>query len=490
MTEEKAVTETDSKKCFGKDVGKLVSGTVIAQVVAICLTPIITRIFSPEIYGVASVFFSIVTIITVFSCLRYELAILLPEDDKDAGALFLTCLLILICVSLVCIPVLFLFGDLIAELLGNAAVKNYLFLIPIAVFIDGLYIALRYWNTRRKRFGTQATTQALQSVSSNGLKLGFGAVGLVNPGSLIGGQIIGHGLGMLIILVQVIRCDFALIRSSISWENIRVQMVKYKKFPMYNIWGAFLNTISWQIPVFMLTAFFSSTVTGLYALGMTMVQLPMGLIGSSISQVFLQRASIAKHNNTLSDLARDTCSVLVILSVLPFALLSILGGDIFGIFFGPEWAEAGVYVQILGLWAMVWFVTSPLTPIAIIAEKQEINLIYNIIILITRFASLLIGGIYGSVYLALFLFMVSGVIVYAGIGYLCVVIWAKTSLKEIWRQVKQPVIISFFLASFVLILSYLHISSLVLCGISILVALIYVFYIFKTQPLVRSYIGK
>jgi len=56
MTEEEDSEQSpdanSDKKAFGKDVGKLVSGTVVAQVAAILTIPIITRIFGPEIYGV------------------------------------------------------------------------------------------------------------------------------------------------------------------------------------------------------------------------------------------------------------------------------------------------------------------------------------------------------------------------------------------------------------------------------------------------------
>jgi len=267
-------------------------------------------------------------------------------------------------------------------------------------------------------------------------------------------------------------------------------MVRYKKFPIYNIWSALFNSLSGNIPVFLLTMFFSSTVTGLYALGMYVVQVPMNFIGSSISQVFLQRSAIAKRDNALSDLARDTCSVLVIISVLPFVLLCILGGDLFTIVFGEQWREAGVYVQIIGLWAMMRFIVSPLTYIAIVVEKQEINLVYNIILFVTRVVVLVLGGVYGSVYLALVLFMISGVAIYGGIGYLCVIVWAKVSLKEIWNQVKNPLIITVLLTLVVLMMSLVIESSLILCTISTLIGGGYIFYIFKSQPLVRAYIGR
>jgi len=491
MTVQQSTPTSDSpKKSFGKDVGKLVSGTVVALFVGICLTPIITRIFNPEMYGIAATFTSIVSIIVVIACMRYELAILLPKDDKDAGAILLACGAILICVCMVSLLGIWIFGDIIVRLLNVPELKDYLILIPIAVFIDGLYIALRYWNTRRVRFGTQATTQALQSVSASGFKVGFGSLGYVNAGSLILGQILGQGLGTLILLYQAVKYDLGIIRASYSLKNIQAQIIIYKKFPLFNIWAAFLNVVSWQLPVFMLSSFFSSAVAGLYALGYMMIHLPMNLIGNSISQVFLHRASVAKDNNLLSELAGDTCSTLLILAVLPFILLTLVGGDLFQIVFGTEWLEAGIFVQILGPWALVLFVTSPLTTISIVLEKQEINLIYNIILLMTRFASLLIGGIFGNVYLALFLFMASGLAVYGGICYLCVVVWAKASISTIWKQVNQPMVVSIGLAIIAFVVTLFPLSSLLTSIIAVLIGLIYLSYIVKTQPLIRAYLGR
>ncbi len=439
-------TSETEKKSFGRDVGKLVSGTMVAQVVAICLTPIITRIFNPEIYGVASVFTSIVSIIVVIACMRYELAILLPKDDKDAGAVFLLCLIILVCVSLVCVPVMFLCGDWIAGLLGNSAVAEYLFLVPVAVFIDGLYLALRYWNTRRKRFGTQAVTQALQSVSANSLRFGFGTAGWVVPGALIGGQVIGQGIGTVILARQMLKNDLTLILGSFSPGNIKQQMVRYKKFPLIDTWSAFINTVSWQMPVLMLTGFFSSTVAGLYTLGFQMIQLPMSFIGSSISQVFFQRSAAAKDDGTLNRLVESVSEILLVVSICPAVLLLASGGTLFSFVFGSEWQGAGVFCQILAIWAIAWFISSPLSTLTSVLEIQGFGLKITTLNLVTRIISLAIGGIVGNVLLALVLFALSGIAVY---GIQLLYLYKKISVSttaviyRIWKWVLLSILMSF-----------------------------------------------
>lgn len=491
MTEEEGAAQSpdanSDKKAFGKDVGKLVSGTVVAQVVGIILIPIITRIFGPENFGVAAVFISIVSIIGVIACMRYELAILLPKDDKDAGAVFLLCLIILVCVSLVCIPVMFFCGDLIVSLLGNAAVKDYLFLVPVAVFIDGLYVAVRYWNTRMGRFGTQATTQVLQSVSSSGIKLGLGGLGYINAGSLIFGQILGNTIGTIVLLYQAVRCDLGVIWENHSLKNIRTQLIRYKMFPLIDSGSTLLNTVSWQLPVLMLTGFFSSTVAGLYALGFQMLQMPMGLVGRSIGQVFFQRASAAKHTSGLPEIVEETSSLLIILSIMPFLLLTIVGGDLFSLVFGAEWREAGIFVQILGVWAMVWFITSPLSVLINVHEILGFGLKYNLLNLVTRVLSLAIGGSLGNVYIALLLFMISGVFVYGYMGYV-VINRSGASFKKIGNHVKKPVFIGLGICGMIAFISFFQIQGIVLCSIAIAAGIGYILFIIRKNKLVKQYL--
>lgn len=483
----KPATASSDKKSFGRDVGKLVSGTVVAQAVALCLTPVITRIFSPEIYGVASVFTSIVLILVVIACMRYELAILLPKDDKDAGAVFHLCLIILVCISLLCIPIILLFGDLIADLLGSDAVKDYLFLVPVAVFIDGLYLALRYWNTRRKRFGTQAATQAMQSISGNGLKLGFGTLGLINPGSLILGDILGKGAGTLILLLQAMRADLKLILQSFSLKNIRKQMIRFKKFPLIDTWSSFINTLSWQMPVLLLTGFFSPAIAGFYTLGFQMTQAPLSLIGSSISQVFFQRLSVAKHDGTMGEITTDICSLMFLITVFPCILLMVVGGDLFSLVFGSEWREAGVFAQILAIWIMIWFVSSVLSPVISILEIQGLGFMTSSANLLTRAVSLVIGGIVGSVYLGLWLFSLTGILVSA---YCIFAFMRKTggSFVRVWKNIWIEILFGVGAFVVLVLLEALGVSGFVTCGIAVLIGICYVVWLVRKNRLVQSYL--
>ena len=403
--------------------------------------------------------------------------------------MFLACIVVLLCFSAVLIPVFLFFGEGIVHLFNAPELSPYVLMIPLLVFIDGLYLALRYWNTRNKRFGTQATTQALQSITGSGCKLGLGLVGQIHALSLIAAQIAGQTLGTIILLIRGLRADFAILKESCSLSNIKSQMVRYRKFPLIDTWSNLMNVISWQLPVLMLSGFFSPVIAGLYTLGFSMIQMPMSFIGGSIRQVFLQRGAVAKHDGTLPQLTEEICSVLIMVAVMPFLLLGVVGGNLFGLVFGSEWYEAGVFAQILALWAMIWFVASIMSELIYVMEFQGFGFFYNVLNLSTRFLSLLIGGIVGNVYLGLFLFMVSGVFVYGFMGYV-VVGRSGGSFVVIWRNVRKAVLVSVVGAGLVFCLSLSGVlPEWVVCAAAVGVGVAYVGWLVLKEKRVRGYFG-
>ena len=492
MTEEEGARQSpdanSDKKAFGKDVGKLVSGTVVAQVVGLLAYPVITRLFDTTTYGVFAVFISIVSILTGISCFRYEQAILLPKEDKDAGSVFFACILILTLFSAICIPIFLIFGSSIAELLNAPGLEFWAIFIPVIVFIDGFYIALRFWNTRRVRFGTQASTQVMQTLSGSFLKLGFGWGGWLSAGALICSQIIGQSIGLIILGFQALKNDTQILRSSFSVKRIKRQVVRYKKFPQIDMWSMLMHNVSWQLPVFMLTGFFSASVAGLYSLGYMVIQTPLSLVGGSIGQVFFQRASAAKRQGTMGQLIEDVVELMLLLVLLPLVILMVLGGDLFALVFGTEWFEAGVYVQILAIWAVLWFISNPIGNATSTLEIQEKRFKYTVANLITRFAALAIGGYFQSVYLAMGLFALFGLFTY---GYLFYAIFTHghASFKRVLYNTRKTLL---FCSCYVILVGFimyiLHLNFYIVLALTALIVSAYYIVLYKSNKKVRDYI--
>lgn len=427
MAESKALMrsmepETTKKNSFVGDVLKLVGGTTLAQALGMLVAPILLRFYAPKAFGTAEVYISIIGIIGVVSCLRYELAILLPERDEDAANVLAVSLLsVLIFTGLSAVCVLFA-REPIVRLLNTPHLAPYLWLVPLALLANGVFLALNHWNSRTKHFGRLSIAQVSQALVKNGTQLRIGVAGQAHAGGLIGGIILGSVVVTMVLGGQIWRDDRRLFLEHIRWRKMLDSLKRYRKFSLIDSWGSLINTVSVLSPVLILTAFFSQTTVGYYALAHRLIALPVTLIGRAVGQVFFQRTSeVRGRQKDLANVIEMTFKRLVALGLLPAVLMTIIGQELVTVIFGPDWAEAGVFVQFLSLWAFFWFVYSPLSTLFAVVERQEYFLMAHLVILITRVVALVIGGMLNSVYLALGLFAGLGLFMYAGMA-----IWGAT----------------------------------------------------------------
>ena len=472
---------------FVSDVLKIVSGTMIAQIILVLSSLILTRLYSPEAFGILGIFSSITAIIEVIACMSLNYAILLPKEDEEAVNLLGMSIISVAVVTSFTLPIVYFGEDLIVGLLGAPELGPSLILVPPFVFVSGLFLALNSWNSRTKHFGRLAVAQVTQSFVSTGIRLGSGFAGYVTGGSLIGAQVVGALVSTGILGGQIWRDDYVLLRRSISWKGMLDVLKRYRKFPLIDSGSRLLNTVSWQLPVFLLAVFFSPEIAGYYTLGFMVFQMPMNLIGTSIAKVFLQRASVARFDGTLSILVENIFRVLVIVGMFPFLAVTLLGQELFSVIFGEIWTEAGLYAQILGLWAFVWFLASPISVLYAVLEKQEFGLQVHAMNFVTRLISLICGALADSPIIALLLFAGSGLFVY---GYLAIKLIFYSGVETV--QVKKHLLTCFRLLSpfigILIVLKVLGIDALPLVITACILGLVYYIYIARTDSQIKTLI--
>jgi O-antigen/teichoic acid export membrane protein len=83
--------------------------------------------------------------------------------------------------------------------------------------------------------------------------------------------------------------------------------------------------------------------------------------------------------------------------------------ELFSFVFGSQWSDAGVYVQYLSLWVFFVFISSPLSTLLIVLEKQKVFMVWNFGLFITRSLIIVAGGFIGSDKITIFLFGIVGV---------------------------------------------------------------------------------
>lgn len=396
---------------FITNVLKLVSGSVTSQILSILLVPIITRIYSPDDFGISQLFISVSGILVIFSTFSYQFAIMLPKNEEDSANVVSLCVILVTFISLLTLIPVILIPDKIEQLLNAQGMSEYLIYLPAVIFLNGLFFVQNYWLSRKVRFGVIAASRISNTLSTKIFQLAI-SIWSISPFGLIAGYTAGYGIADLLMLKGA-KQDLAVFKK-VSIKKMKEMAVKYKNFPLFSSWSTLANTISPQVPTFILAYYYGTSVVGYFSLANQVVNMPMGIIGTAIGQVFFQKISEVKNGNSNGDMkviVEEVYKKLISIGIFPMILLIILGEEIFTFAFGASWSVSGTYVKILVPWIFLVFISSPISTLYSIFEKQGVWLTFSIILLISRVAALAIGGTYGgSPEFSLALFSFTGVI--------------------------------------------------------------------------------
>ena len=474
-----------TRRSFTWDVFSITTGSFFSQSLGLLVSPILSRLYLPEDYGTYGIFASLTIILGAIACLGFERAIMLPEKENNAVNLIGLSISLLFVFIILLMVMIWLFGVPFVQLINAPELVNFIWFIPPVVFFIGLNAILRQWNSRTRRFGRLSLRQIIHSSVTSSTQLGAGFGGWPTAGSLIISNLLGNMFSSFVITYKSWREDNNLFRSELNWCRMMANIKRYKQFPVYGTLSTLLNTVSWQLPSLLLSFYFSSAVVGFYSQGNKVLRVPAMLVGGSIAQVFYQRAAAAKSEGKLQKVVSNTFQFLL-LGMYPMLLLTIIGKELFIVIFGPSWGEAGVYTQILSIWTFFVFISSPISSLYLVLERQDVGLAFNIVLITIRSLSIMIGGWFHNEYIALTLFASTGIIAY---GWLCfwLVTKAGVSLRKTIIQILKILLIS---SPFVLIVAatkYIITENMwIILGVSFVVSLLHYFILILFAPYLRG----
>jgi O-antigen/teichoic acid export membrane protein len=360
-----------------RDTSILISGTAIAQVIPILLQPILSRYFTPEIIGAYSVYLSLTGILVVISSLKYELAIILPKQDKEAFAVFFLSLILNLLFNILLLLVIIFWKSKILGFLNlSSAFSTYLYLVPLGTFLYSFYQCINYWLIRKKRFFPISLNKFVRRGFEGTAQVAFKFAKM--PNGLILGDLIGHVANICSGVYQGIKSGLSLRLFSLA--KVKYVITKYSEYPKYNIIPGFMSACSYLLPAIMINKFYSVGNTGFFNYSKLLLSIPLALIASSISNVLLQRVS-EKDKLKLS-IRKDLISIfffVILIAILEVAIIMLWSEDIFKIFFGNKWEFSGTISKIL-VWAFAFnFIVSSFSSIFISLRKIKLLSVWQLI---------------------------------------------------------------------------------------------------------------
>lgn len=391
------------KKEFVKNVLTLLTGSAISQVVIYLSILILTRLFSPDFFGIYMLFTSATLILKPLATLQYEFALVLPKNDKDAINLFAFSILLSVFFCLLLLVFILFFKDGILDFFNIDKLANFIYLLPLSVFFTACVSTFDYWNNRTNMFKNISKGLLLKSsvMSSSQIYTGFSSL---NSLGLIPGILLGYFFQLLFLIKMSLK-SMAELFKNISLKQMFFLAKKYKDIPIFNTIINLTNTLSNELPVLLITKYFGVANSGIYGLAVKFTKAPVGIFQQSVSQVFFNKASkIYNDDGDLYEMVLKTAKNLLLLSIFIFIPLLVVSFYL-NIIFGDDWIDVGLYSRILIPWLFFAFLSNPITPLIIILNKQKTIVFYDISLLVLRFLALFWGYyFYNDIVISLILF--------------------------------------------------------------------------------------
>jgi len=400
-------------KPFVRNVIAVATGTALAQFIAIILSPIITRLYGPESFGVLGIFSGIIHIFAPIFALTYPIAIVLPKGDIEAKGIASLSLLISLISGLLSSIVVFFLKEEILSWLKISSIGNLIYLAPISCVLWTLKDVMNQWFIRCGRFKVIAIITFVNAIIVNFLMIVWGFFSS-SGSNLVLLTVLSygiHGISLAFLLLQGRNEPWCKL-SEVHFENspnlqyLLILAKKYFDFPFYRTPQTLINRISQGIPVLALGAFWGASSAGFYTLGLKVLGIPSLLISKSVGDVLYPRLAQAVENKEeIRKMIVKSILTLVVIGFVPYLVIVFWGPQLFSIFFGKDWFDAGRYAQWLALWQFSSFVSMPSLISLPVLKKQGILLIHEIFITLLRLSSILLGGFYfqnGVITVALF----------------------------------------------------------------------------------------
>jgi O-antigen/teichoic acid export membrane protein len=376
---------------FGRNVLVIMTGTVAAQAVTILASPVLTRLYSPEDFGVYALFLSMTSLLGSLVCARYELSITLPASHRHGLALLGVCTVISLAVALVLVPVFWLGGGQIVNALNEPRIAPWLWFLPATMFVTGFAAGARYWLLRTKAFRAASLNAVLRSLLAAACNICFGVIGWVQFG-LIGGLLLGL-LGSAAFLAAQIWRESRKEICGLQWSDLWSQAHAQRRFPIFSLGSGIVEAGAGQIPVFFLSSLFGAGTLGWFSLAQRVANLPLTLVAQSVADVFRQRASeLYARDGQCRVLFDRTFNKLFWPSLPAFLAVAWVSPYLFALIFGETWRESGEYVRYLTPALALRFVANPLSSMFYIAQRQALDLFIQIALIATIVAVFLWAG--------------------------------------------------------------------------------------------------
>ena len=387
---------------FISQVVSLGAGTGLAQAALICFSPVLSRVYAPEAFATYALFAVFAHLLAIVGSGRYEIALMLPEDDEEAGhALALAGGLPLVTTAIT-------YLGMMACFLANLSLEIWVWAVPVGALVFAWQTVATRWQARKRRFSAIATAEIGAVLFSLALQLSAGLLAEhANGMHLIAGQVLGRIVAAGL-MWRTIKLDWLSFKDAISPRGLLETAKRYIHFPLLSGTSSLIGKLNQELPKLMLAAFFGPHVLGCFTLCMRVLGTPTGLVGRAVGDVFLPRVSESRSNaKKTTKMLLSVTGACFLLILGPAAILFFWSEQIFVVVFGEQWATAGTYARLLIPVLIAQFVVQPVALALHAFEQQRVVFVWQVSALVVLTGAFMFGHSYQQADMAILCYSLS-----------------------------------------------------------------------------------
>lgn len=364
--------KTIASSPFARNILTLMTGSGAAALIPILASPLLSRLYSPEDFGLLSLYLAAVSICATFSTLRYEPAIMLPENENDAESLLFLSIGIAIGISVILYTVITLLGaDVIFSLIGFPQLTEIYNAIALSSLSLAIFQTLSFFLNRNKRYKSLSCVKLFNTCIKAGLSIALAK-------KIQHGLIYSNTISFAVFAIVFFILAKKNIKHKPSLKNIIAISKKYKDFPKFNILSDTINTFTANMHIILLFTLFGNDFAGTVSFASKLILLPLTIVSTSFSQVFYQKISTTHTQNSLLNIYKKS-----LLGLASFAVLLILGSlvvpkSLIIFFFGSQWGALHNYLIPITCWCAVHFCGSSLSTIYTRLRMLRFLFVFNV----------------------------------------------------------------------------------------------------------------
>ena len=311
----------------------LSGGTLISQLFPFLLSPILTRLYTPDQFATLELVLRISSLFAVISTLRFEIAIPLPKEEIKAMNIYVLSIFSSFVTSVICLILFAVFQSQIGVLLNNTEIEDWILYIPILIFLSGLSQSGANALLREAKYKFISISKVADSALNNLGKILLG----ITLSSSIFGLIFPNFIGLFILaLIPVLSLKRSWLSNIFNTTYIQLKETfkEFQEFPKVNLPTSIVDVLQISLVVVIISHYFGSYALGLYALKLRILKTPTIVIGTSAGQIFYQTASKKYANGqSIKPLFKKYLIYFSVIGILIFAPFVIAGPEIFSFVF-------------------------------------------------------------------------------------------------------------------------------------------------------------